>query len=202
MLVSQDLLTQQFKQCCRCKILKPLSLFNRDSTRADGFKYYCKKCDRERNKEYRHSLDGSLRSQRNIRYNNQRKEKNQELQRQLGSHLIYYIANPAQPHLIKIGYSSSFYLRIGSFLTGAPQLLLVALVQAESKQIEKEIHWQFAPLRCEGEWFIAKAPLLQHLDSLDTSLAQQCVSLLPPDYQSRITVPTKKQFLDMVPFVS
>ena len=200
MIVSQDALTKQVKQCSQCQNFKSIDFFGNYSYSSDGLRAYCKQCDQIMGRKYRQSLPPSQRENKNKQRSARKIKDNQIIHRNLGNHLIYYIAHPAQPHLVKIGYSSSFHSRLAAFLTSSPKLLLVALSQVHDKQVENELHWRFDPLRYEGEWFIAKSPLLQHLDSLDSSIAQQCVSLLPSDYQRRIIVPSKYQFVDMVPF--
>ena len=41
------------KKCTRCQIIKPVSCFNKDSTRGDGRQYTCKQCRNEHSKNRR-----------------------------------------------------------------------------------------------------------------------------------------------------
>jgi hypothetical protein len=200
MLAHSDLLTQQLKICSQCKVLLSFSAFGKDSKASDGLKSACKACRRQAALNYsRPSRSGNTVSQDKGRQRNQKYTRN--IHDVIGRHIIYYIANPVDPSLIKIGYSASLYYRFETFLTAIPKLFLLALSHVDSPKQEVYLHRQFAELRSEGEWFLAKTPLLQHLDSLDQSLAHQCIPLLTPSHQKRVVVPDKHQFIDSLPFL-
>ena len=40
------------KQCCKCKLFKPLSEFNKNKSRSDSLQSYCRFCDNIRKKTY------------------------------------------------------------------------------------------------------------------------------------------------------
>ena len=122
MIASQDALTQQIKQCSQCKISKPIQYFNKNDNKADGHRSDCKVCQQKLTQQYRESLNEKQRTAKIQRDKSIKKIKNQNIHQNLGDHLIYYIAHPAQPHLVKIGYSSSFHTRLEAFLVNSPKL--------------------------------------------------------------------------------
>ena len=200
MLAHSDLLTQQLKICSQCKVLLPSFAFSKDSSKSSGLRSACKTCAKKAARHYsRPSRSGDK-----IKHEKDRQRKQEytnNIHNIIGKHIIYYIANPVDPSLVKIGYSSSFHLRLEQFLITLPKLFLLALDQVDSPKQELNLHWQFEELRSEGEWFLTKAPLLKHLDSLDQSLARQCIPLLIPSQQKRVAVPDKQHFIDSVPFL-
>lgn len=54
----------QLKMCYVCKEYKPFCEFNKDHTRADGFCYVCKKCQREKSKRYYESHIDKIKEKR------------------------------------------------------------------------------------------------------------------------------------------
>ena len=44
------------KRCSKCKIFKELDQFNKDSSKADGFNWWCRECSRQNSKEFRATL--------------------------------------------------------------------------------------------------------------------------------------------------
>jgi hypothetical protein len=200
MLAHSDLLTQQLKICSQCKVLLSFSAFGKDLKTSDGLKSACKACRRQAALNYsRPSRSGNIVSQEKERQRRQKYAR--DIHGVIGQHIIYYIANPVDSSLVKIGYSSSLHGRFETFLTAIPRIFLLALNQVDSPKQELHLHRQFAELRLEGEWFLAKAPLIQHIDSLDQSLAHQCIPLLIPSQQKRVVVPDKQHFIDSVPFL-
>ena len=201
MVASSDPLTQALKVCSQCNKSLPTHRFNTRANVPGGLRSECKDCQRKYRYRYTSQLTAENRKQSNKRGQTRNKQNNQNIHKALGKHLIYYIANPTDPSLIKIGHSSSMHTRMTSLLCAIPRVHLLALVQVQDKDKETDLHWQFSPFRYEGEWFLAKAPLLQHLSSLNQSLAQQCIPLLIPAQQSRVTVPPLTQFIDSAPFL-
>ena len=202
MITSCDPLTQQMKTCSQCAELLPFSDFGKDACASDGRRATCKSCRRKMSSAWpsKTSLEVQEKNRKQRRERHRRYQEN--IHQSIGRQLIYYIVNPYDPSLIKIGHSKSISQRFEHFLAVLPQIFLIALDQSENAyEKELELHQRFQNLRHHGEWFFAKAPLLQHIDSLDQSLAHQCTSLLVPSKQKRIIVPDKQHFIDSVPFL-
>ncbi len=67
---------------------------------------------------------------------------------------------------IKIGYAANTGRRIADLQTASPVPLELLTAIPGSRDLERELHRQFAALRTHGEWFRAEDPLLSHVDRL------------------------------------
>lgn len=201
MITSCDPLTQQMKTCSQCAELLPFSDFGKDACASDGLRSECKTCLRKSRRTWA-SLDSpELKIKHKNRERNRKRQYRESIHSNIGRLLLYYIVNPSDPSIVKIGHSASIGKRFETFLTVIPKIYLLALVEIDDPRKERDLHWQFEEFCHEGEWFLVKSPLLQHLDSLDQSLAHQCIPLLIPSQQKRVIVPDKQHFIDSVPFL-
>ncbi len=181
---SQDHTPLIAKYCSKCKQHLPISEFTLDRHSLDGLKQWCKACR-------------SFSEQK-------RRDKKRTSFQSITSAAIYFIANEYKLEHIKIGFTTSFYSRFKDHLCSTSgNILLLSLIEATSKEDEYLLHQQFKPFQInpEGEWFLAKAPILRHLSTLDQSLAHQAASVLTPCQKSRIIVPTISHYIDALPFL-
>lgn len=192
MLQHNDPLTIGFsKQCSKCKLLLPGERFAKDPSSKSGLRSACRTCAKQ-TRPYKARADSER-----ARYANKKQAFNK-----IAKHSIYFIAHPHKPEHIKIGYTSNLSVRFKNFLAATSgRILLLALIETNSPENELAYHRQFESLRIgTTEWFLAKAPLLRFLSSLDQFIAHQAISTLTQGQQSRIVVPSIDFYIDKLPF--
>jgi predicted GIY-YIG superfamily endonuclease len=85
------------------------------------------------------------------------------------AHFVYFVLNE-DSNAIKIGRARDLGKRMKALQTSSPaRLKLIHCVQVdtskEAEALEKSLHQQFKSIRLAGEWFRAKAELLEHIQS-------------------------------------
>src|SRR5579872_5272066 len=78
---------------------------------------------------------------------------------------IYFIRG-ITTRRIKIGISKSPLKRLKALQTGSPEPLEMLFFIKGSREMEKELHKQFAALRQGGEWFDSSPDLLNYMIDL------------------------------------
>jgi hypothetical protein len=81
---------------------------------------------------------------------------------------VYFIQNPPNPHLIKIGRTFNLKQRMKAFYwdiaRGQYHLNCVAIIKTPAyTALENSLHRMFAQVRIDGEWFHSK-PVLSFID--------------------------------------
>ena len=67
---------------------------------------------------------------------------------------------------VKIGYSKAWKRRLASLRTANSQPIEVWAVTEGTRQLERDLHKQFAPHKVSGEWFIPSADLVAYIAGL------------------------------------
>jgi hypothetical protein len=112
---------------------------------------------------------------------------------------VYYCAWEDRPDAIKIGFTTNVLDRMKSFLTGSPSnLLMLALSQVNGPHDEAALHSEFKNSRIRGEWFNLDKNFVQHIFSIDQSLAFSIHKQFPEHYKNCIIVPTIEDYINTV----
>jgi len=138
-------------KCLYCEQEKPISSFVKESRKKSGVRRVCLECQREQNRK-RYYADHE-RQKELVRVRSKRNPRKHRYTKAGEERSGIYIIE--MKGVFKIGMSSNVHERIHQIIGGLPyQGDLVALIQTEqARNIEYELHKEFAAKRLNGEWF-------------------------------------------------